>query len=101
MEKKWTENLKDRIETFFEAATDAEVDAILEKSNYDFYKHVKKPVLSNLNEAFTFAPGENLFFGEIKYSTSKSEKRYRKSIKHDIFSSPDKDVNYIPFKLAA
>ncbi|HKL82758.1 MAG TPA: hypothetical protein VJ879_09590 [Desulfobacter sp.] len=51
----WFDNLKNEIETFFDKATDEEIEKALDKANYSFYKNVYTPILEmNQQDGFDF-----------------------------------------------
>ncbi len=51
----WFDNLKNEIETFFDKATDEEIEKALDKANYSFYKNVDTPILEmNRQDGFIY-----------------------------------------------
>lgn len=87
MEKSWFENLQDKLDYFFENATESEWNAAFEKAGYDYYKDVETLVFSDITCSRV----------EVSVSFCKPSKR-QESIPTSEFKTAD---NYFTFQLAA
>lgn len=62
-------NIKEIIDRFFSTASTEDIDAVLEKANYDIYKNVNAPVLMMLEQGVSnFFEDTEVYIIEAKQS---------------------------------